>query len=64
MAVLTAWQTLNKATMAVLSINCRRSLDALGTLAKRAKARDEEARPFPKPDTGRIAIKVINHYGD
>ncbi|HUP17287.1 MAG TPA: site-specific DNA-methyltransferase, partial [Acidimicrobiia bacterium] len=22
------------------------------------------SRPFPKPDTGRIAIKVINHYGD
>lgn len=23
-----------------------------------------KSRPFPKPDTGRIAIKVINHYGD
>ena len=22
------------------------------------------SRPFPAPDTGRIAIKVINHYGD
>lgn len=22
------------------------------------------SRAFPKPDTGRIAIKVINHYGD
>ncbi|MDQ3499757.1 MAG: site-specific DNA-methyltransferase, partial [Actinomycetota bacterium] len=22
------------------------------------------SRPFPKPDTARIAIKVINHYGD
>lgn len=22
------------------------------------------SRPFPKPKTGRIAIKVINHYGD
>jgi adenine-specific DNA-methyltransferase len=22
------------------------------------------SRPFPKPDTGRIAVKVINHYGD
>jgi adenine-specific DNA-methyltransferase len=22
------------------------------------------SRPFPKPSTGRIAIKVINHYGD
>ncbi len=23
-----------------------------------------ESRPFPKPETGRIAVKVINHYGD
>jgi len=23
-----------------------------------------ESRPFPKPSTGRIAVKVINHYGD
>lgn len=22
------------------------------------------SRPFPKPSTGKIAIKVINHYGD
>ena len=22
------------------------------------------SRPFPKPATGKIAIKVINHYGD
>ena len=22
------------------------------------------SRPFPLPETGRIAIKVINHYGD
>jgi adenine-specific DNA-methyltransferase len=22
------------------------------------------SRPFPKPSTGRIAVKVINHYGD
>ena len=22
------------------------------------------SRPFPKPDTGKIAVKVINHYGD
>jgi adenine-specific DNA-methyltransferase len=21
-------------------------------------------RPFPKPETGKIAVKVINHYGD
>jgi len=23
-----------------------------------------ESRPFPAPDTGKIAVKVINHYGD
>ncbi|HEV2526914.1 MAG TPA: hypothetical protein VGT61_00470 [Thermomicrobiales bacterium] len=23
-----------------------------------------ESRPFPAPMTGRIAVKVINHYGD
>jgi len=23
-----------------------------------------ESRPFPKPDTGKIAVKVINDYGD
>jgi adenine-specific DNA-methyltransferase len=23
-----------------------------------------ESRPFPLPETGRIAVKVINHYGD
>jgi len=23
-----------------------------------------ESRPFPKPSTGKIAVKVINHYGD
>jgi adenine-specific DNA-methyltransferase len=22
------------------------------------------SRPFPKPETGKIAVKVINHYGD
>ena len=22
------------------------------------------SRPFPKPESDRIAIKVINHYGD
>jgi adenine-specific DNA-methyltransferase len=22
------------------------------------------SRPFAPPDTGRIAVKVINHYGD
>jgi adenine-specific DNA-methyltransferase len=22
------------------------------------------SRPFPRPASGRIAVKVINHYGD
>lgn len=22
------------------------------------------SRPFPKPESGKIAVKVINHYGD
>ena len=22
------------------------------------------SRPFGRPDTGKIAVKVINHYGD
>jgi adenine-specific DNA-methyltransferase len=24
----------------------------------------KESRPFPAPKSGRIAVKVINHYGD
>jgi adenine-specific DNA-methyltransferase len=23
-----------------------------------------KSRPFKRPDTGKIAVKVINHYGD
>jgi adenine-specific DNA-methyltransferase len=23
-----------------------------------------ESRPFPRPETGKIAVKVINDYGD
>ena len=26
--------------------------------------RNDTSRPFPKPGTGRIAVKVINHLGD
>ena len=26
--------------------------------------RSNTSRPFPKPDSGRIAVKVINHLGD
>ena len=25
---------------------------------------DDTSRPFPRPATGRIAVKVINHFGD
>ncbi len=25
---------------------------------------DTRSRPFERPDSGRIAVKVINHYGD
>ena len=32
--------------------------DAWGTL------RSNVSRPFPKPESGRIAVKVINHLGD
>jgi adenine-specific DNA-methyltransferase len=49
-------------------------LDPYARLKKALKADiDEEAwatlystvsRPFPRPETGRIAVKAINHYGD
>ena len=26
--------------------------------------RSDTSRPFPKPSSGRIAVKVINHLGD
>ena len=29
-----------------------------------ATLNSDTSRPFPKPDTGRIAVKVINHLGD
>ena len=32
--------------------------DAWGTLYS------DTSRPFPRPETGRIAVKVINHFGD
>ncbi|WP_250284291.1 MULTISPECIES: DNA methyltransferase [unclassified Frankia] len=48
--------------------------DPYARLKKALKADIDEAawatlyttrsRPFPKPDTGRIAVKAINHYGD
>jgi adenine-specific DNA-methyltransferase len=49
-------------------------VDPYGRLKKALKAEIDEAawaslystrsRPFPRPDSGRIAVKVINHYGD
>ena len=48
--------------------------DPYGSLRKALRADIDEAawatlyttesRPFPAPETGRIAVKVINHYGD
>jgi adenine-specific DNA-methyltransferase len=32
--------------------------DAWATLCR------DKSRPFPRPDTGRFAVKVINHFGD
>ena len=29
-----------------------------------ATLRSDISRPFPKPKSGRIAVKVINHLGD
>ena len=29
-----------------------------------ATLRSDTSRPFPKPTSGRIAVKVINHLGD
>jgi hypothetical protein len=30
----------------------------------RQRVNSTVSRPFPRPPTGRIAVKVINHYGD
>lgn len=42
---------------------------AAGTLLSRfyktfAPSAKTASRPFPKPETGKFAVKVINHYGD
>jgi adenine-specific DNA-methyltransferase len=29
-----------------------------------ASLNSDTSRPFPKPESGRIAVKVINHLGD
>ena len=38
----------------------------MATLAEEAWATVNStiSRPFPKPKTGKLAVKVINHYGD
>ena len=44
--------------------NLRRALRADIDDASWSTLYRSTSRPFPKPETGRIAIKVINHYGD
>ena len=47
------------------------ALDILKTILQaeidedaRATLNSATSRPFPKPESGRIAVKVINHLGD
>jgi adenine-specific DNA-methyltransferase len=42
----------------------RRALRADISVEAWATVNSTVSRPFPRPSTGRIAIKVINHYGD
>ena len=42
----------------------RRALRAEVDEAAWAALYSTVSRPFEKPETGKIAIKVINHYGD
>jgi adenine-specific DNA-methyltransferase len=35
-----------------------------GGAEARARLNSDTCRPFPKPKSGRIAVKVINHLGD
>lgn len=42
----------------------RRALKAEIDEAAWASLYSTRSRPFPRPETGRIAVKVINHYGD
>src|SRR5579885_3140566 len=42
----------------------RRALRADVDEAAWASLYSATSRPFPRPDTGQIAVKVINHYGD
>jgi adenine-specific DNA-methyltransferase len=42
----------------------KRTLRAEIDAAAWATLHSATSRPFPKPRSGRIAVKVINHYGD
>jgi adenine-specific DNA-methyltransferase len=42
----------------------KRALRAEVDEAAWARLYSTTSRPFPRPSTGRIAVKVINHYGD
>lgn len=42
----------------------KRALKAEIDEAAWASLYSTRSRPFPRPETGRIAVKVINHYGD
>lgn len=33
-------------------------------LSELLRANATESRPFPRPESGKIAVKVINDYGD
>lgn len=75
MAMLIAWNTLNKDLVPVqLQADFGPGADPCKRLKTALRAEiDEDAwaspnstvsRPFPKPSEGRIAVKVINDYGD
>ena len=42
----------------------QRALKAEVDEAAWAELYSTRSRPFDRPDTGKIAVKVINHYGD
>jgi len=41
-----------------------RSLDVYDPTTGVVRSDSTVSRPFPRPASGRIAVKVINHYGD
>ena len=36
----------------------------LAANAARAELYSAKSRPFDRPETGKIAVQVLNHYGD